>query len=301
MAQNPFDFIGKGLTVQVASPAVQAAETRPTVARSGIIPWKRARVRRSLGHWLIGGGLILSAFCALVWFLLGEAADSLANDLVNDTAWIDLNHGGPQQAMAATQTAIDAMRRNREKTKSGLVLQKLARFVGAGFFVGFFLVVSGFAKLFLDKQSVFEQHVNEQLSIHAGGNVDATQLGKGAKYMGDKTQVGGDVIGSAVGKGAALHARDMTIYRQVLASSEIDAELKQVLLAARETIAQLLVSDEDRNDLADDLGKLTDEFAKPAPEQSRIARFLARIKEVAPSVESILMSAARVTQLLGLK
>src|SRR5690606_6416126 len=81
----------------------------------------------------------------------------------------------------------------------------------AGFFSGLAMVILGYAKLCLAKQAVFEQHVQEQLNIRAGGNVDATQLGKGARYMGDRTNVGGDVVGSAVGRGAYVDARDITV------------------------------------------------------------------------------------------
>lgn len=171
----------------------------------------------------------------------------------------------------------------------------------AGFFSGWVMVFLGYVKLFLAKQAVFEQHINEQLNIRAGGNVDATQLGKGAKYMGDRTNVGGDIVGSAVGRDSSLNARDISVFKQTVdRSMTLDAELKEKLALAREEIEKLDVPIEEKKDVTDDLKKLTEELDKPNPTPSRVDRFFKRIEEVAPTVSTILASATKIVQLLGI-
>ena len=118
--------------------------------------------------------------------------------------------------------------------------------------------------------------------------------------MSDKIEIQGDAIGSAIGAGARVRARDITAYKQAVdRSAGIDADLKRSLKAARDAIDQADLSDIDKADAADDLGKLTAELEKPEKDPGLVRRYFNHIKEIAPVVASILSSAKIVADILG--
>jgi hypothetical protein len=75
---------------------------------------------------------------------------------------------------------------------------------------------------------------------------------------------------------------------------------KQKLKQAREAIEQGPFSEGDKRDLVENLVKLTEELNKPKQEAGLVRRFCDRIKQVAPTVASILGAAASIQKLLGL-
>ena len=116
----------------------------------------------------------------------------------------------------------------------------------------------------------------------------------------DKIEIKGDAIGSAVGAGARLQARDITVYKQAVdQSSGIDDDLKRVLKEARDAIEQARLGEADKADATDDLGKLTAELEKPEKDPGLVRRYFNRIKEVVPTVARLISSAKTVADMLG--
>jgi len=180
------------------------------------------------------------------------------------------------------------------------IVGTLGQLVIFGAFCGLAMVILGYARLFLAKQAVFQQHIAEQLHIQAGGNVNTTRLAEGATHVGDQFNTG-DITGGAVGRGARVNARDISAFKQVIDNStKFDDDLKSKLVSAREAIETMDASDDDKQDVAESLGKITEELEKPTPEPGRLERFFNRVKEVAPVVASILASAAQMRIILGL-
>lgn len=118
---------------------------------------------------------------------------------------------------------------------------------------------------------------------------------EGDNHMGDKINIGGNVTGSAVGSNASLKARDIVTQIQ---QSGLDADLKQKFAEAAEALASLNISEGDKEDAADDMKKLKDELEKPTKDEGRIQKIWNRIEDVAPTVASILSSAATIGKLL---
>jgi len=121
--------------------------------------------------------------------------------------------------------------------------------------------------------------------------------GSSETVQGDRIEVRGDVVGSALGRRAQAEARDINVYREAIERSALDAELKRVLLAAREALECEELSVDDKNDALDDLNKLAQELDK-GPGTTRVQRLWNRIKEIAPTAASILASAASISKLL---
>lgn len=118
--------------------------------------------------------------------------------------------------------------------------------------------------------------------------------------MSDKIEIKGDAIGSAVGAGARVRTRDITVYKQAVdQSSGIDEELKRVLKEARDAIEQATVSEADKADATDDLAKLTAELEKPEKDPGLVRRYFNRIKEVVPTVASLISSAKTIADMTG--
>jgi hypothetical protein len=109
-----------------------------------------------------------------------------------------------------------------------------------------------------------------------------------------------DIISSAVGSDIRFRARDITVYqRDIDQSTVLDPELKQKLKEAREALDKVDLSEDDKNDVADNLEKLTIELEKPQRDAGRVKRFWNRIKEVAPTVAAILSTAASIAKLVS--
>jgi hypothetical protein len=129
------------------------------------------------------------------------------------------------------------------------------------------------------------------VGVMIGSTIHADQ-----SRSGDKIHVGGDAIGSAIGHTASVKARDIITQVQ---KSGMDNDLKEKLANAAEMIDALEISEDDKADATDDLGKLSEEMQKPVPEPGRVRRLLNRIKDVAPTVASLLASAVNIAKLVS--
>ena len=81
--------------------------------------------------------------------------------------------------------------------------------------------------------------------------------------------------------------------------STVEEDIKQKLKEARNAIENLDLPDDDKEDMVEQLKNLTGELAKPEKDPGRVQRYWNRIKEVAPTVASILASAASLAKLLA--
>jgi hypothetical protein len=116
----------------------------------------------------------------------------------------------------------------------------------------------------------------------------------------DRIEIKGDAIGSAVGAGARVRARDISVYKQTVdQSSNIDDELKRLLKEARDAIELAELGEADKADATEDLGKLTAELEKAEKDPGLVGRYFNRIKEVVPTVARLISSAKTVADLLG--
>lgn len=117
--------------------------------------------------------------------------------------------------------------------------------------------------------------------------------------MGDDIRVGRDNIASPLGRKASLEADAVTVFQQAVDNSAIaDADLKRALKEARAALEVAGLGEKDRADAADDLGKLAEEMAAPQTDAGRVNRLWTRIKEVTPTVATILSGAAALAKLL---
>lgn len=165
---------------------------------------------------------------------------------------------------------------------------------GAGGGIG--MMIYGYANLFLEKQAVFEQHINEQMNVLANAsNVGSLQISRERATMGDQFNIKGDVTGAAVGRGASLVANQISIIKNTIDTSKhLHPQVKEVLLSATNEVDKLPLSEADKEDVAENLKKCASELDKPAPEASRVVRFVRRIEELAPSIALILKSATTI-------
>lgn len=142
------------------------------------------------------------------------------------------------------------------------------------------------------------QDTRQSLQITTGRG--RTDIAIGGTHVGDKINIGGDAIGAAVGSHASLRAHDITTYKQVVDQSlTLDEDVKRALKEAREALEKADLSEADKGDATDDLGKLTDELQKPEKDVGRVRRLWNHIKDIAPPVASILSSAASLAKMLG--
>jgi hypothetical protein len=109
----------------------------------------------------------------------------------------------------------------------------------------------------------------------------------------------GNVSGSTIG--AIGSARDITLFASNVDASSLDDKFKHELKEARHELERLSLATEDKDDVAESLTKLANELQKPRPEQddSRLKRYLARIKEITPTVASALSITASVMKMSG--
>ncbi len=110
--------------------------------------------------------------------------------------------------------------------------------------------------------------------------------------------VQGDNYG-AVGKGNDVHIRDITVYKnEVDNSPSLDPETRDLLKQAIDAIEAAKVSDQEKAEAKEDLGKLTDELKKPEKEPGAIRRYLGRLGAVLPSVATILKAGAEIAKVI---
>jgi hypothetical protein len=79
----------------------------------------------------------------------------------------------------------------------------------------------------------------------------------------------------------------------------VEEDIKQKFKEARHAIENSYLPDADEAVAIDELNKLTAELKNPEKDPGRVQRYWKRIKEVAPTMASILASAASLAKLLG--
>ena len=137
----------------------------------------------------------------------------------------------------------------------------------------------------------------ESVLIKTGNG--ATIILEREKHMGDEFKIDGDIISSAVGKEASVKARDIVDYKTIIEKSDIDADLKEKLVEAREKIEELDLSQNNKEDVADDLAKLTEQVLKTEPHTGRVQELWRHIKKIAPTVAAIIYSAETLAKIVG--
>jgi hypothetical protein len=136
-------------------------------------------------------------------------------------------------------------------------------------------------------------------AIGDGARVEAGSINSshnGDVHVGDKINIGGNVAGSAVGSHANLKARDIVM--QIQQSGILSDDLKQAFAKAAEALEALKAPEGTKEDVIDDMTKLKKELENPTKDEGRIRTIWNRIKEVAPTVASILASAASIGKLV---
>jgi hypothetical protein len=124
-----------------------------------------------------------------------------------------------------------------------------------------------------------------KISIYAPGGFNAVS---------QQTFQGGSFQGCSFGDNNSL-----TNYGVVDNLGTVEEDVKQKLKEARGAIERADLSDADKADVVDELNKLTAELEKPEKDEGRVKRYWNHIKGVAPTVASILASAASLAKLLG--
>lgn len=113
-----------------------------------------------------------------------------------------------------------------------------------------------------------------------------------------RTEGDGNIIAS--GTSVTINARDISVFKEIVdRSATFDADLKEKLKEAREAVDKLNLPTADKEDVTDQLSKITSELDKPKPDIGRVERFWSRIKDVAPTVAIILQTAETISKLLG--
>jgi hypothetical protein len=137
----------------------------------------------------------------------------------------------------------------------------------------------------------------ERIHIETGGGSSTIQLTKGNYVVSSSKQnfYGGQFQGSSFGDYNSL-----TNYFGVVGKlSTVDEDTKQRLKEACEAIENSDLSDKVKTDVIENLNKLTAEMKEPEKDPAFVQRYWNRIKEGAPTVASILASAASLAKLLG--
>ncbi len=108
--------------------------------------------------------------------------------------------------------------------------------------------------------------------------------------MDQRTEIHGDVTGSAIGPSAQVQTGDIGIAKVALVEADLDDRTREVLVQATNCLESLSLPAEDKADAEDDLAKLADELQKEAPRPGRMNRLWNHIQEVAPTVAALLKS-----------
>ena len=121
----------------------------------------------------------------------------------------------------------------------------------------------------------------------------------GDQHMGDRISMRDNLAG-AVGRGAAVIARDIAVYKNELEhSTHLDPDLKKKLIEAREEIERISLSDSEKEDAVDNLKKLTTELDKADRDPGLVKRYWNRVKEVAPTVAALLSTVASIAKIMS--
>lgn len=137
--------------------------------------------------------------------------------------------------------------------------------------------------------------INPTIHIHIGeAAMDVTK-----KTGGSTSVTVGNVTDSTVG--AIGTAKDIFVFSNHIDASGLSEELKRELKHARYRLDTLALEQEDKDDVADDLARLTEELQKPEAErqEGRLKRYFLRIREIAPVIASGLSITASMLKITG--
>ncbi|PQO27380.1 hypothetical protein C5Y96_17720 [Blastopirellula marina] len=134
----------------------------------------------------------------------------------------------------------------------------------------------------------------EKLTIILNKHTEKTVIMNGN----NSNYVGGDNIGGVVGSGT-INAREITAFKGHLQKSQLDDTVKEILIQAREAVDNEKLSEGDKIDVCDELGKMTQELEKPEPDKSRLSKLFDRITEGASSVGKLLTGISAVAEAIG--
>jgi hypothetical protein len=127
--------------------------------------------------------------------------------------------------------------------------------------------------------------------LHIGVNMQNESKNE-AKSNTRSVQVGGDATGIGAMASTTGDIGDITVYMdRVKNSSGISDDIKAQLSKAADVLAKSKdISEDDKTDVTESLGKLTSELEKGEEkrDQGRLARYFNRIKDVAPAVTAVL-------------
>ena len=278
-----FSFLDKAKPPSTTASELKDVTAGPKIAAPAglqILNESRGRRRANLGMKLV-------IVCGIAWLMISNTATIYGLTQV----------AGMQRAMR--QGSLGGLSSNSREPSYVMVwlLSTSGQLSVVGVVAGTAMMIVGYAELFLAKQSVFEQHVNEQMNVVAAAT--NLQLAQGETTMGDQINVGGHAIGSALGRGASAYSKTIHVVTEgVNNSRKLNKEQKEVLSKAAAEIPNLPVPDADKEDVAQNLKQCAEELDKPNPEPSRVVRFINRIGEVAPTIVTILKSAASIAAMI---
>lgn len=193
--EEEFDQCWNCLTSKPPNPDIIPTKPTPYIS-----PWIITNTRAQRGENLVNNGIWIAIISGITWFISSSISSST---VITTIRYSPL----PSQWNNQYNNNIDVL----------FMLSMIASISMAGIFVGIIMVILGYARLFLEKQSIFEQHVNQQLHILARDNVK-TIVGGGS--MNDKTHLSNSsIFGSAIGSGAVLNAHDISIFQNMVNSS----------------------------------------------------------------------------------
>jgi len=144
------------------------------------------------------------------------------------------------------------------------------------------------------KSRPIDDRLLEDIVAAACGKKTVTIIAQPGSTVMNQTNIVRTNVGGAVGSGATVNARDISLYQNYVAQTQLPADVKDALLEARTALESVGLPEGDKNDVADDIGKITHELAQPTPEPGRIVKLWGRIKNAAPVVAVALQSAKMV-------
>lgn len=137
------------------------------------------------------------------------------------------------------------------------------------------------------------QDVLEQTANHEFVSSDFLNIfGAGAPSI----YIGGDMVGSAIGPGAAIVESSVSTFEGIL--STIDDESRAAILEARTAIEAEHLPREETRDALDALTRLAEELTNAKPAPTRIRRYWGVLQEVVPAIAKALSSLRAIADLI---
>jgi uncharacterized protein YjbI with pentapeptide repeats len=152
-----------------------------------------------------------------------------------------------------------------------------------------------YQKLAQQEQTGRSKPVTKQQIINVLAD-DRPRIALEDNSMTNETNAQGNIVGAAIGTGNTVKARDINAF--ISSVDQADPDLKRVLVEARKVLESEPLTGADKDDAADDLGKLAEEVTKPQPQPRRVKRLFESLVKLAPDVASILSSAVKIGDLI---